>query len=181
MTDCDHYKLQFSGYLDGELSLAQRKELEDHLAICSYCSEVLHQLGLIQQNLKGMSQISTSPNFEQELHKQLLNSEQQSHILPQPLQNWKLPAMGSALVLATVGMFIVFNHSIETNNAAMNRQKSNFRSATSQLQRNNQINQIGASDRTSTLYNGGTLIHDSLQGDSSQLHPDGFQLIGNEK
>ncbi len=110
MADCDKFRMQFSDYLDGELTITERTELEAHLAVCEYCSETLNQIRIIQRSLQNIPAITTSPDFETRLH-QMLHQQQTRSFFPfRSLQGWKVPAMGSALVLASLGLFLVFNH-----------------------------------------------------------------------
>ncbi len=176
MSDCDKFKMHFSGYLDGDLTPTLRKELESHLSACVECNETFRQIKMIQQSLRELPQINTSVDFEQRLHRQLSSLSRSSSFFPQPWQNWKLPAMGSALVLATVGMFLIFNHSIEPTQAPFPNQ------AATQFSGAKQSPQLEASSGVSQDYESKTLITgDSLSNDSVQIKEDGMKLVGEQQ
>ncbi len=113
MAECDKFRMQFTDYLDGELPVAERTELEAHLAICESCAETLRQIRIIQQSLQNVPTLTTSPGFETRLHQMIREQETRSAFPFWSFQGWKVPAMGSALVLASLGLFLVFNHQEE--------------------------------------------------------------------
>jgi hypothetical protein len=175
MTDCDKLKQFFSDYLDAELPLEQRKELDDHFKMCLECKETVRQIKIIQQSLSHLPQINTSPEFEQRLHQQIFQADNRSGFLPQPLQNWKLPAMGSAIVLATVGLFLVFNDSPSTDPMPVNSPSSGYSPASPQLPVKNK-SEFPSSNNSSGTLGSGTLISDSL--DTMQFKSKGLQQVG---
>lgn len=46
---CDRYKEMLMGYLDGELSAGERREIEKHLNECTECSEELGQFRKLKE------------------------------------------------------------------------------------------------------------------------------------
>lgn len=110
MTDCDKFRMNFSNYLDGELHFEGRKLLDDHFSECQECHETYRQMKDIQQNLINLSPLSTSPGFEQGLQQRILKQNQNPGFISPQLHNWKLPVMGSAIVVATVSLFLVFDN-----------------------------------------------------------------------
>jgi len=103
--------MYFSNYLDGELHFEERKLLDDHFSECQECHEAYRQIKDIQHNLGNLSPLSTSPGFEQGLQQRILKQNQNPGFIPPQLQNWTLPVMGSAIVVATVSLFLVFDNS----------------------------------------------------------------------
>lgn len=110
MSVCDEFKMLFSDYLDSELPLTQRKQVDQHLNECPECSETVRQMKIIQQSLRQIPQLTTSPDFERKLHEHIFTNPIRPGFIPAYLQNWKVPAMGSALVLATISFFLIFNN-----------------------------------------------------------------------
>ncbi len=180
MSECDKFKLQFSDYLDGELPLAQRKELDDHLAVCWDCAETVRQIKVIQESLRNIPRISTGPDFEQRLHNQLHSLPGRSNIIPLPMQNWKLPAMGSAIVLATVGLFYVFNHAPENTNPNLNG-GGNFYPAATQMPVSSPNYQLSNTPANQAEYGQASQKKDSLGNDTARVNQDGLQLVGDNK
>lgn len=179
MVDCDKFKSSFSGYLDGELPIERRKELDNHFVECADCHEIIRQMRVIQQSLKQLPHISASSGFEQKLHEQIFRSDQKTSFIPQPLQNWKLPAMGSAIVLATVGLFLVFNDSSEipTNGADPGSQK--FLQAAPQIQGSDDAKM--PSNESTVAAERSTAIKDSMIVDSFRIKPEGLHQAGEKK
>jgi len=170
MMDCDKFRSKFSTYLDGELPTEQRKALDSHFTVCLACQEIFRQMKIIQQSLKQLPQISSSPDFEQRLRQQIFNSEKRASVIPFQFQNWKLPAMGSAIVLATLGLFFVFNNTTDTSQIPVNSPASTQISVGKSSTGGGQVtpSQVGKT----------TLIPDSTRRDSSGFKRDGFLQVG---
>lgn len=179
MIDCDKFRSKFSSYLEGELSIEQRKEVEAHFSQCSDCHETFRQVRIIRQSLRQIPQISTDPDFEQKLHQEIFNSEQRTNFVPLPLQNWKLPAMGSAIVLATLGLFFVFNNTTDTMKPVNNSQQPINSHASPQIS-------VGKSSNNPTQmqapqFEKSTIIQDSLDSDTNQVGQEGFLQVGGNR
>jgi anti-sigma factor RsiW len=170
MTDCDKFRSKFSSYLDGEIPAEQRKALDSHFSLCPACQEIFRQMRIIQQSLKQLPQLSSSPDFEQRLRQQIFNSERRAHIIPFQFQNWKLPAMGSAIVLATLGLFFIFNNTTDTSQIPVNSPASTQISVgkSSNVSGQAKPSQLGKT----------TLIPDSSRADSSRIKQEGFLQVG---
>ncbi|GAB4365340.1 MAG: hypothetical protein Kow0042_04520 [Calditrichia bacterium] len=175
MSNCDKFKMQFSDFLDGELSLAQQKELDDHFKICPECAEVYRQIKIIQQSIRQLPRYTTSPDFEKKLHEQIFNSAHKTSFIPQPLHTWKLPAMGSAIVLATVGLFLVFNSPSDSP------QNSTYNPATTRVS-SSSFQNLPTSPAQQSLSNTPkkTLTEDTLKLDENLLNQNGMQLVGGQ-
>ncbi|OPX33782.1 hypothetical protein B1H10_05075 [candidate division KSB1 bacterium 4484_188] len=180
MSDCDKFKMQFSNYLDGELSAFQRKELDEHFSICPDCSQTIRQMKIIQQSLRQMPSFHTSPDFERRLHQHIFEPQhERAGVFPFPWQNWKLPAMGSALVLATLSLFLVFNPT-DNNNTQISNQNKTMVPAATRLSGPNSFNSFQPSSVASGK-NVSALHSDSLFDDSTQIDREGIQLVGKRK
>jgi anti-sigma factor RsiW len=170
MPDCDKFRSKFSSYLDGELSTEQRKALDSHFSKCPPCQETFRQIKIIQQSLKQLPQITSSPDLEQRLRQQIFNSEKRLHIIPVQFQNWKLPAMGSAIVLATLGLFLVFNNTTDTSQVPVNSPASTQISV-------GKSNNVSGSVKSAQMGKT-TLIPDSSRTDSTRIKQEGFLQVG---
>ncbi len=110
MHQCDKFRVYFSSYIEGELHSEQRKYLEAHLAVCSECSEAVYQIKIIRESLRRLPPIRTSDGFETQLHYRINQFSQQS---TSPFflirEHWKIPAIGSAILLMVVTTFIFFS------------------------------------------------------------------------
>lgn len=170
MMDCDKFRSKFSSYLDGELPTEQRKALDTHFTVCPSCQEIFRQMKIIQQSLKQLPQISSTPDFEQRLRQQIFNSEKRAHVIPFQFQNWKLPAMGSAIVLATLGLFFVFNNTTDTSQIPVNSPASTQISVGK--------SSTGGAQVTPSKPEKTTLIPDSSRMDTSRIKQEGFMQVG---
>jgi predicted anti-sigma-YlaC factor YlaD len=176
MTECDKFRTNFSNYLDGELHLERRKLLEDHFSVCPECHDTYRQMKNIQQNLNNLPQISTSVGFEQNLQQSILRQNQNPGFIPPQLQNWKLPAMGSAIVVATVSLFLVFNNSSAPDSGDTDNQVN---TALPQIPVNASRQMDAPESSTSSTYESSTLISDSdsLASDSLRLQREKIQQV----
>lgn len=174
MTECDKFRMNFSNYLDGELHLEGRKLLDDHFSICSNCAEDYRQMKNIQKNLNNMPPISASPGFEQKLQQRILRQNQNPGFIPPQLQNWKLPAMGSAIVVATVSLFMIFDNSpMQDSGEATNPVKTAKPQITGSAPE-----QINVPERSEGAeYQSATAIADSLVSDSLRLRRENIQPV----
>lgn len=176
MTDCDKFKMNFSNYLDGELQTQVRKSLDDHFSECPECHETYRQMKDIRENLNNLPPLSTSSGFEQSLQQRILKQNQHPGFIPPQLQNWKLPAMGSAIVVATVSLFLVFNNSPAPDADEMNNQ---INSAVPQIP-GGVTNPVDVPERaTPPVYESSSLITDSdtLASDSLRLKSENIQQV----
>lgn len=176
MHDCDKYRSFLSDYLEGELLPDIRKEVESHLHVCSDCSEIAYQVKIICESLSHLPQVSTSPNFEARLQAQIGHIKPSRFpVIPVLTENWKIPAVGSVVLLATIGMFIVLNPSKSKVAGTTTISSSNFAPASVQIPgKGNQLNQ-------STSLSGGNqpAFLDSTGKDTAGYgNQDGLKLVG---
>jgi anti-sigma factor RsiW len=177
MANCDKMKLNYSNYIEGELPADQSKALDEHLNHCPECRETVRQMRIIQQSLKQLPQISASPDFEKKLQQQIFQQNQRSTFIPPQMQNWKLPAMGSAIVLATVGLFLVLNDSSAPDGSTITKPENLINNAAPQLTGKKNLN--FSEDQSVPVHESTTLIKgDSLRTDSIRINPEGIQQVG---
>ncbi len=179
MVDCDKLKTNFSDYLDGDIPLEQRKQLDDHFEHCPDCHEIIRQMKIIQDSLKKLPQVNTSPDFEKRLHQQIFNPAPKNNFVPPILSSWKLPAMGSAIVLATVGLFLVLDNSSDSGTSDYQELRNNFNTAAPQIPAGNQKNaaiQEDAVAEENVIIPQKPRIEDSLR-----VNQEGVQEVGNRR
>ncbi|RMF57245.1 MAG: hypothetical protein D6748_11580, partial [Calditrichaeota bacterium] len=107
MSECDKLRDRLSDYVDGELSAGLKEELEIHLQVCTDCQETLHRYRAVCYSLKTLPSITTSPDFERQLHLRIQRMSQQNSWYP---RDWKIPAAAFvALFVIVVGSLYYFN------------------------------------------------------------------------
>jgi anti-sigma factor RsiW len=121
MHNCDKVKPLISGYIDGDIFPENKKLVEDHLSICPKCREAIRRVKEICRSLSNLPYLTTSKNFESELHQRIANLNGSGSLrLPFPLQNWRGPVFGFAAI-AVVALFLwVFNSGNESGNTPTN-------------------------------------------------------------
>lgn len=179
MAECDKFKRVFSDYLDGEISFEERRLLEEHLRVCTDCSETVRQLKIIQESLRRMPQVKTSPDFEQRLHQQIFTPQTSLQFNNPLFQNWKLPAMGSAIVLATVGFFLIFGDSSDSDSKRLMKSGGQLQPAATQISKPNYFSPLGERFSTSSAGVSSSTLSDSssLQTDSMVNQDSGIHMI----
>ncbi|MGB9856609.1 MAG: anti-sigma factor family protein [Dictyoglomaceae bacterium] len=60
---CKEAKRLISSYIDGEISLEKRKELERHLSVCISCRKELEDFEIIIKEIHNFQKIEPSLNF----------------------------------------------------------------------------------------------------------------------
>ena len=175
MNNCDKFQPLFSSYLEGDLLPDKRKSLEEHLSICPPCAKAIRSLKEICNSLRSMQVLTTSPDFEYRLHRQIANIGNGHSIqFSFPVQNWKIPAAASLVVLGGVSAFLIVN---STDQSSVNVP---VRPSTT-----NQVNphkapesSILTNQRAQEGNNATMMAEDSLKNDSSRgLRNQGIKLI----
>ncbi len=176
MAQCDKFKMHFSEYLDGEFTLEGKKEMENHLTHCPECKETMRQIRIIQESIRQIPHITTSPDFEKRLHEQIFLPMNSVFPMTHMWQSWKYPAMGSAIVLATVGFFLIFSDS-NTNTSVMKSGSVITQPAATQISAGNNT---GYMNQPKSTYGGPaskTLIADSLRRDTTFIRREGIHIV----
>ncbi|GAB4340243.1 MAG: hypothetical protein Kow0037_25930 [Calditrichia bacterium] len=177
MANCDRFREQFSNYLEGELRGTELQELEAHFQACEDCAVTYRQMKIIQNSLRQLPKIKTSAEFERELHRQIFQQNGQSRRIPFSFsrETWKMPAMGSALVAAAVGFFLIFNSGPDT---PANATTPGFQQAAPGIS-----SPLSAKKQSATTQRASskTLITDSTDLDIQNPADEGVQLVGDRK
>ena len=176
MANCDKMKSNYSGYIEGGLPADQYKILDDHLSACPGCREAIREMKIIRQSLRQLPQIQVSPDFEQKLHQLVFQPNPRGSFIPPQLHNWKLPALGSAIVLATIGLFLIMNDSSGPAGSSVTQPANLINSAAPQLPSTKNSNL--SEGQVVPVHESTTLIRDdSLQADSLRINPEGIQQV----
>jgi anti-sigma factor RsiW len=64
MNSCEKLSELFSEYVERSLHEEVRQEVEHHLKACPPCQETIERLGRLRRNLKSLSAVKASPDFE---------------------------------------------------------------------------------------------------------------------
>ncbi len=177
MMDCDKFKAFFSSYLDGGLLQDSRKDLQDHLQRCPACSETLYRVRIVRDSLRRLPNISVSEDFDFRLNREIaMLSRKKTPVWSGIFQNWKVPALGSAIVLAIVGFLLVVT--LPDNETISHETRINTpQVAAPQLPATPQSQAIGAQQVSVPHVSRGALL-DSTNRDSAHVSRDGIRLIG---
>ncbi|MFD2170080.1 zf-HC2 domain-containing protein [Tumebacillus lipolyticus] len=96
-------------YLDEELSVAERTELEAHVAACDKCLTHLKELGTVIQTLQGAEWHKAPSGFTEDLMAKLQQAKP-------PRRNWRVPIMKYSGIAAAVLLVFGLGVSIATPN-----------------------------------------------------------------
>jgi len=73
---CDQYKNLMNAYLDGEITDAQRKELDLHVASCDSCMVEFEELKFMKELLEEEVLMPLPEDFDERLHAQLVKTSE---------------------------------------------------------------------------------------------------------
>jgi hypothetical protein len=108
--DCEYIKNLISEYIDNELSINQKKEVEDHLAICSSCKKYFNEIMEVKELLTSATFYDLS--FERSKKLSKLVREKSAEMLPvlkpKPVwARWQFVSVISVLVILLLGVLIL--------------------------------------------------------------------------
>lgn len=119
---CEIIEDLLSPYLEDELSLEDRKRIEDHLNSCPSCSELLSFMREIQVSLADFPEIELSESLLERIHEIPRRKKKLRIILdyfPQPSLQ---PILAAATILMVMFSFYYFNPNRSGINKTVNRQ-----------------------------------------------------------
>lgn len=126
MNECDKLRYSYSSYIDGELAPESRRSIENHLTQCPECKETVLRLRAVQEVLHHLPQISTSSEFEQQLHLRIQRHARHRYLnLPFRQIDWKLPAIAAVMVVLLVAVVFMFD-TPSTQSGFTNQQQSSM-------------------------------------------------------
>jgi hypothetical protein len=71
MKDCQDMRAQLSAYVDGELTPAERAEVDAHLASCPNCEQEVAELKTLAAGLAALPQLRPAPRFLAEVRRKI--------------------------------------------------------------------------------------------------------------
>lgn len=108
--DCEYIRNLISEYIDNELPISQKKEVEDHLAICSSCKKYFDEIIGVKELLTSATFYDLS--FERSKNLLKLVREKSTEMLPvlkaKPVwAKWQFVSVISVLAILILGMLIL--------------------------------------------------------------------------
>jgi anti-sigma factor RsiW len=106
MKDCQNIRRQLSAYVDGELTPAQRTEVDAHLASCPDCQQEVAELKMLAAGLAALPQLRPAPRFLAEVRRKIARGDSpeppawQDHLF-RPF--WLKVPLELAAIIAIVG------------------------------------------------------------------------------
>src|SRR5262245_33034353 len=98
MTACERQREMLGALVDGELSGAERVELEAHVAGCASCRQELEELQRLAAAFAALPEVRPAPDFEARFWARVARGEDAPQGLLARLLGWLSP--GKGLVLA---------------------------------------------------------------------------------
>lgn len=102
--NCKLTQQQLERYFDDELTLSEKRTLDEHLEACSSCTSLLQGLHSTRQSLLQLESHDASASLKHRLHQQLHHSDNE------PVRRvWPWMGLGSAVTAALfIGVWLVF-------------------------------------------------------------------------
>ncbi len=119
MSQCDKLQESFSSYIEGELPVDERRNLENHFSLCTNCREVLNRMRLVRQNLSQLTPITASPDFDVKLNQKLrsLSAQPASRKFSTDyLMNWRFATAVIVVFVIAVSSFMLMDPTPENVN-----------------------------------------------------------------
>ena len=64
MSPCQRYRESILDFVDGELDILRKKDLEHHLKVCPQCLHLLNQMRTLMSHLKKLPPVKASDDFQ---------------------------------------------------------------------------------------------------------------------
>lgn len=113
--NCKKIKKLLQLYIDDSLTFGEKQLVEKHLEKCSECQAELKSLSAVVRLIKSLPEVSTSPNFTENLMSKIsqIEEEERERIIPawqMSLKNlWSTPRYRYSLVsILSLAVFCVF-------------------------------------------------------------------------
>lgn len=113
--NCKKIKKLLKLYIDDSLTFGEKQLVEKHLEKCSECRAELKSLSTVVRLIKSLPEVSTSPNFTENLMSKIsqIEEKERERIIPawqMSLKNlWSTPRYRYSLVsILTLAVFCVF-------------------------------------------------------------------------
>lgn len=106
MISCDTAKRMLSDYLEETLETDTKNSIREHLNFCPECKKVFADVRYLMMQIKSVSTVHVSANFDQYL-RQRINNPQENKMSP-AVRNLSYGFSG-AVVIAGIAFFVVTN------------------------------------------------------------------------
>lgn len=107
MGPCERYQEIISPYLDGEATAEQKAILEAHLRRCPDCRAVERRMKALQQTLRELPQLTTSPEFNIALRARIRLEERAARGSVPGIPIWgRMPAFGVAVAAVAIALAV---------------------------------------------------------------------------
>jgi anti-sigma factor RsiW len=121
MTGCEDIRELLSARIDGELSEAESRKLDEHLGSCPACREELVELERVWRALEVLGDVKVPPGLEERTLARVLSAERRPGA-PSRRSRWAYPLATAAAIFAilAVGSLLVMNSTAETRQIVRN-------------------------------------------------------------
>ena len=131
MNTHDEFKILISAYFDGEVSPAEKQQVEAHLKECESCRKNLLELQILSSSLKKWSDETPSPDLEQKINNRFSNKGEP----PMKTSTLRITQMaGSVLVVLFLAMMTL--QTVARNNMQARVRDANRYLTSAQLAKN---------------------------------------------
>jgi len=100
--NCGHTEKKLVAYLDGRLTMAERRQFEAHLALCAVCRERAQGFRSVWDTLDELPPLAPSPAFDSRVKARLAQEQRRagfwSWIMPSP----RMALAATALLIASI-------------------------------------------------------------------------------
>ncbi len=106
--NCYDFELNISAYIEGELKQTVREDCNQHKDTCKNCEEKLVDIAKLMENLPSLMRVTTSNQFDQELHEKIREIDNRGPSVWKRLLEMKplgfepVPALGFALAIMMI-------------------------------------------------------------------------------
>jgi len=128
--NCKEIKLKLSTYQDRKLPGKEMLEIENHLKICSECSQSFEELDVTWQVLGEVEKFESAPFFWTRLTQRISERETRKSLI-NPLNWFPVPVFTTAFLIFAflIGVYFgktIFHQSISMQQAAIDQEVNGF-------------------------------------------------------
>lgn len=113
MKKCAYFREQLSAYLDGALTVEEKRLVEEHLPLCEHCSLALTELKQTRETLRNLEEVEPPPWFTQKIMNRIREGAEPKKTflwrLFHPLRI-KIPMEAFATCLVVVLAFFIYKN-----------------------------------------------------------------------
>ena len=110
MNPCERFQEAIFDFLDGELDVVRKRELEHHLKTCSVCASFLEEIRRLRSDLKHLTPVKTSESFQvllrERIRREIAGKGRKSAPFAFPAWRW-IPALGFGVLVMIGGLWML--------------------------------------------------------------------------